>query len=607
MPGFFISKPLNNCNLTAGNPLPVSRILQQKGTIMPATSDSNRHFLKSDVDLDNWSELEPYFKQLLTQRPDSATAMEEWLAAGDELMAAIGENGAWKYIRMTCQTDDEERSEAYTRFLREIEPKIKPLYFELQQQYLANPHHEELDHRRFEVFNRSTRNDVDLFREENIPLETEVDEKSQHYGMINGGMTVDFQGKEHTMQQMGVFAKDADQEIRREAWTLTAQRRLQEQTKLDGLFDELLQLRHQIALNAGFADFRDYSFRRKGRFDYTPDDCITFHQVIEKTVVPRVNELKRMRREVLQLDALRPWDMGVDLFIDQPLKPFGRSEELVEGVIDIFNKLHPGMGDKIDRMRSMNHLDLDSRKGKAPGGYNYPLPESGVPFIFMNAVGLHRDLTTMIHEGGHAVHAFLSRDQPLLEYRNTPSEVAELASMSMELLALPHLDRFYPDQRDRDLAIYEQFSGAIELLPWVAAVDAFQHWIYTNPQHTSEERSEQWMSLMQRFMAQEVDWSGLDDIQRTLWQRQLHIFEVPFYYIEYAISQLGALQVWRNYQHDEKKAMADYLQGLKMGYSRPIPEIYQAAGISFDFSENLIGELMTAVGDKLQDVTGRLR
>ncbi len=574
---------------------------------MSATSVNNRHFLKTDVDLDSWSEVEPYFDQLLTQQPDSTAALEKWITDFDELVAAISENGAWKYIRMTCQTDDEERSEAYVRFLREIEPKIKPLYFEFQRQYLANPHHEKLDPGLFEVYNRSTRNDVELFREENIPLETEVDEKSQTYGKINGGMTVDFQGKENTMQQMAVFAKNSDREIRREAWTLSAQRRLQEQEKLDDLFDEQLKLRHQIALNAGFSDFRDYSFRRKGRFDYTAEDCITFHQVIEKTVVPRINELKRMRREVLKLDALRPWDMGVDLFIEKSLKPFDRSEELVDGVIDIFNRLHPGMGDKIDRMRGMSHLDLDSRKGKAPGGYNYPLPETGVPFIFMNAVGLQRDLTTMIHEGGHAVHAFLTQDQPLLEYRSTPSEVAELASMSMELLALPHLDRFYPDQRDRDLAIYQQFSGALEILPWVAAVDAFQHWIYTNPQHTHEERSGQWLSLMQRFMAHEIDWSGLDEIQSTLWQRQLHIFEVPFYYIEYAIAQLGALQVWRNYQRDEKKAVEDYLQGLKMGYSRPIPEVYQAAGISFDFSENLVGELMTAVGEKLQDVTSRLR
>ena len=574
---------------------------------MNSTPYRTRQLLKSDTAMEDWSALEPCFQQLLAQQPASAADLEKWLAGFDELLAAIGEDGAWKYIRMTCQTDDKARADAYTRFLREIEPQLKPLVQQFQQQYLANPHLEELDDRRFEVFNRSVRNEVALYRVENIPLETAVAEKNQQYSSITGGMMVRFRERDYTMQQMELFAKDADRNTRRAAWTQSAERRLAAREELDQLFDEQLQLRHQIACNAGFDNFRDYIFPAKGRFDYSAVDCQNFHTVIEQTVVPLVTELKQLRREVMQLDRLRPWDMGLDLFVDKPLQPFEKSEELVAGVIDIFNRLHPGMGDKIDQMRQLGHLDLDSRQGKAPGGYNHPLEETGVPFIFMNSVGLHSNLITMIHEGGHAVHSFLKRDQSLLEYRQTPSEVSELASMAMELLALPHLDRFYPDQRDRDLAVYQQFSRALELLPWVATVDAFQHWIYTNPEHNVAERTDYWEALIQRFMASEVDWSGLEETQRSLWQRQLHIFEMPFYYIEYAIAQLGALQLWRNFQVDGPATMNCYLDALAMGYSRPIPEIYQKAGISFDFSRELVGELMTAAGGVLQEVTSRLR
>ncbi len=574
---------------------------------MPHTPYRARRYLTPEIDLDDWSQLEPFFTELLERRPDSAAALEEWITECDELTAAVAESGAWKYIRMTCQTDDDERREAYYHFIREIEPRLKPLLFEFQKLYLANPHLEELDPIRFEVYNRSTRTAVELFREENIPLQTEVEEQSQQYGRILGGMTVDFRGEEKTLQQMTIFLKDADRDTRREAWILTAQRRLQDRAELDELFDSLLQLRHQIARNAGCDDFRAYRWRTGGRFDYTPADCLRFHEVIEETVLPLVVEQRRLRREVLGLAELRPWDLSVDLFLERPLRPFERSEELVEGVIDIFDRLHEGLGDKLREMRRLEHLDLDNRKGKAPGGYNCPLPETGVPFIFMNAIGLHRDLTTMIHEGGHAVHSFLARDLALLEYRHTPAEVSELASMSMELLALPHLERFYADERDRDLAVYQQFNGILELLPWVAAVDAFQHWIYTNPEHSPGERTERWQELVERYLVPEVDWSGREEVLRTLWHRQLHIFEMPFYYIEYAIAQLGALQIWRNHARDGREAITAYLRALAMGYSRPIPEIYRNAGITFDFSPEVVGELMTAVGEQLREVTERLR
>ena len=257
--------------------------------------------------------------------------------------------------------------------------------------------------------------------------------------------------------------------------------------------------------------------------------------------------------------------------------------------------MDPFFGDCLKTMQSMGHLDLESKTGKAPGGYNYPLYEIGVPFIFMNAVGLHRDLITMVHEGGHAIHSFLNRKLEITAFKNIPSEAAELASMSMELLSMKYWDAFYPNADELLRARLEHLEDLLKVLPWIAQIDAFQHWIYTNPTHSLEERSNNWLHLSQRFGTGLTDWTGFEDLQANAWQRQLHLFEVPFYYIEYGIAQLGAIGVWKNSLENESEAIEKYKAGLSLGYTRSLPQIYETAGVAFDFSPTRIGSLMEFV------------
>jgi oligoendopeptidase F len=254
-------------------------------------------------------------------------------------------------------------------------------------------------------------------------------------------------------------------------------------------------------------------------------------------------------------------------------------------------------------MKEMGHLDLDSRIGKAPGGFNYPLYEIGVPFIYMNAAGTLRDLVTMVHEGGHAIHSFLTRDLELTEFKSVPSEVAELASMGMELISMDFWDEFFTNEDDLKRAQKEQLEKVISTLPWVAAIDKFQHWIYENPNHTEKERYDKWKEIMNTFGSAVVDWSGFEDVRSNLWQKQLHLFEVPFYYIEYGMAQLGAIALWRNYKQNPEKTIKQYKEALKLGYTKSIGEIYKTAGIEFNFTRNYVRELMHFVSDELKKLS----
>jgi oligoendopeptidase F len=365
------------------------------------------------------------------------------------------------------------------------------------------------------------------------------------------------------------------------------------------LFDQLLALRHQVALKAGFENFRDYAFAAYGRFDYTAADCFKFHQAVAKAVVPVVAAFDRKRKQQLGLDKLRPWDTEVDVTGLPPLQPFVNSSELIDKTIACFNQIHPDFGGYISIMHKMGHFDLDSRKSKAPGGYNYPLPESGVPFIFMNSVGSVRDLVTMVHEGGHAIHSFLCTDLPLNDTKNVPAEFSELASMGMELISMEHWDVFFDTPEDLKRAKLEQLEKVVDALPWIAQIDKFQHWIYEHPKHSVEERRQAWMGLSAEFRSQVVDWTGLEAGSGYDWQRQLHLFEVPFYYIEYAFAQLGAIALWRNYKSNPQETIASYRKALGLGYTRSIGTLYQAAGIRFDFSEAYVSELVQFVLDEI--------
>jgi oligoendopeptidase F len=415
-------------------------------------------------------------------------------------------------------------------------------------------------------------------------------------------MTVDIDGKELTLQQASVLLMSTDRKLREDVYHKVTKRRLEDHKVLDELFSKLIGLRHQVALNAGFRNFRDYMFKSLGRFDYTPQDCFNFHEAIQHEVVPILDEFSKERKSALKVDALRPWDKAVDPEGRDALKPFTNGDELAEKTIEVFRKLDPFLGQCLAIMKEMGHLDLESRKGKAPGGYNYPLSEIGVPFIFMNATSTLRDLVTIMHEGGHAVHNFLTRDLELNDFKSTPSEVAELASMSMELISMDHWNVFFTDESELKRAKREHLEDLIETLPWVATIDRYQHWLYENPTHSLDERRQMWNTIFDQFADTVTDWSGLEKAKDYLWQKQLHLYEVPFYYIEYGMAQLGAIAVWRNYREDPAKGLQGYQNALKLGYMKSIPEIYKAANIRFDFSRGYIKELMDFVRTELDKI-----
>lgn len=560
-----------------------------------------RQYISDDFQV-KWANLEPIFQELLQRPIQSPEALQQWMLDRSEFEAVLQEDYAWRYIRMTCHTDNEEYVRDFQYFATEIEPQIAPLANELDKKLVDTPFLETLNSPIYQNYIRKLRTSLELFREENIPLQTHIQLEQQRYQGISGAMAIEWQGQEYTLVQASVFLKDTDRTVRENVWKRISARRLRDNDELDVLFDGLRDHRHQIAQNAGFENFRDYMFKSLGRFDYTVQDCLDFHEAIEHKVVPILQAEAAKRRAALKVDSLKPWDLDVDASGKPALKPFESGEELIDKTIVCFNRLDPYLGNCIREMKQRRLFDVESRKGKAPGGYNYPLAESGVPFIFMNSAGTFRDLTTMVHEGGHAVHTFISAHLELNEFKDTPSEVAELASMSMELLSMKHWDIFFEDEEDLKRAKREQLLDVLKTLPWVATIDAFQHWLYTHPQHTVEQRDQAWLEVFNRFGANFCDWDLEQDLLTTgqkLWQKQLHIFEVPFYYIEYGMAQLGAIALWKSFNENPDQVLQNYKEALTLGYTKTIPEIYRTAGIEFNFSAKQVGDLAAFVQQEL--------
>jgi oligoendopeptidase F len=561
---------------------------------------NKRTFIKEDLIIDSWEKIKPYFEELLSRKITDLVGFKKWLADRSELDAVLEEDAAWRYIKMTIDTRNQALKEAYTFFITKIQPELAPYEDKLNQKMVDSPYFSELnsDHA-YQIYFRSVKTALDLFREKNIPLEAELGEKSQQYGSISAAQTIEHNGETLTMQRAASFLKETDETLRKTIFEKIVLRRKEDISKLNDLYTELIRIRHEVALNTGFANYRDYKFLSLNRFDYTKEDCFAFHAAIRKHIVPLVKQIQQEKLNKLGKEKFRPWDTEVDPEGKAPLKPFEKGSDLLKGTVQIFEKIDTYFADCLRTMDEMGHLDLDSKEGKAPGGYNYPLYEIGVPFIFMNAVGAQRDLVTIVHEGGHAVHSFLSRDLELTGFKNLPSEVAELASMSMELLTMEHWDEFYSNEDDFKRAKKEQLESILKILPWIAQIDEFQHWIYEYPTHSHEERSQKWIELSKSYGTGLTDWTGFEEVQATAWQRQLHLFEVPFYYIEYGIAQLGALGVWKNSLNDKKSAIENYKNALRLGYTQSIPNIYKTAGIRFDFSDTYLSELAGFVAKKL--------
>ncbi|MBP7554628.1 MAG: M3 family oligoendopeptidase [Chitinophagaceae bacterium] len=558
-----------------------------------------RRFMPADFTVSNWESLEPYFTELVQRPIDSVQNLDRWLHDLSELEALISEDACWRQIRMTCDTENKELEESFNYFMLEIQPRIQPFADRLNRKLVESPYAAQLDQAKYFTYLRNVRKNIDLFREANIPLQAELNVEAQRFGMIAGKMTVDVNGQEYTLQQAAKFLEDPNRSLREEVFRKIAERRLQDKDALNEVFNSLLSKRNQVALNAGFNNYRDFRFIELGRFDYSKEQCFQFHEAVKLHVMPLVNQLYAAKRQKLGLDVLRPWDVEAEPEGIKPLHPFENGQELIDKTIACFDKLKPFFGDCLRKMQQLGHLDLESRKGKAPGGYNCPLAESGAPFIFMNAAGQLDDVTTMVHEGGHAIHSFLAHELELNGFKEYPTEIAEVASMSMELFSMNQWDVFFNNKEELKRAKEQQLERVITIFPWIATIDKFQHWIYENPAHTVEQRTAKWMEILQEFTSPEIDFSGLDAYRQYSWQRQLHLFEVPFYYIEYGIAQLGAIGLWQQYKQNPAKAVDNYLTALSLGGTRTLPELFEAAGLRFDFSPAHISGLMQFVKQEL--------
>ena len=557
-----------------------------------------RKFISEDLVVDSWTKIEVYFQSLLGTEINSVEELEKWMFNRSELESVLEEEQAWRYIKMNIDTSDEVLSKAFAFWVQEISPKVAPYSHQLNLKLAESKFLNKLDQEKYRIYLRGLHQSIKIFREENIPLYVEMETKQQEYGAISAKMSVEVDGKKKKKKKAAQFLKDTDRDKREEVFNKISGRRLEDTQKLDELFDELIVIRQKIAKNAGFDNYRDYKFASMGRFDYTAEDCYSFHDSIAKEIVPIVESFDQERKTKMGLESYKPWDTSVDASGKDPLKPFDGGEQLIDRSIKCFDRLRPYYGECLRTMKAMKHLDLESKDGKAPGGFNYPLYEIGVPFIYMNAVGSQRDLVTMVHEGGHAIHSFLSRDLDLCDFKSVPSEVAELASMSMELLSMDAWDEFYSDEEELKRAKKEQMQGVLSGLPWIAAIDKFQQWIYTTP-HTADERRAEWANIQKVLGSSEVDWEGNEDAYLNMWQRQLHLYEVPFYYIEYGMAQLGSIAMWRSYKQKGQEALDNYDNALKLGYTKSIGELYQAAGIEFNFSEAYVKELADFIKGEL--------
>ena len=562
-------------------------------------------FVPDDFDATIWENIEPLTKDLMERQLSCSSCIEGLISDSSELAEHISETGALLYIGMTCDTESEEKKESFLDFMSNIRPKLSEFSDALNRRIVNHSSVDDLPSR-YDLMLRGMRTDVEIFRMENIPLGVRQTELVTEAQTINGAMTVEFEGQEMTFPQMSKYLESNDRSQRQAAWMAMSSRRMEDSERLSEIFDELITIRHQMATNAGFESYTQYMFRAMHRFDYTIEDCLEFHDSVESVCMPILKKINEERCDGLGIGGLSPWDVnekggsGPDIHGREPLKPFETVDEMVEKLSVMFHEISSDLGGKFDKLIEMDTLDLETRKGKAPGGYQYYLEKSRVPFIFMNAAGLQGDLETMIHEAGHAFHSLYCGHLELIDERDYPIEFAEVASMSMELLTQPWWDKFY-ESEEADRARRAHLEGVVFLLPWIATIDSFQHWIYANPGHSREERAEVWLSIRDKF-GSEMDWTGHTDFRELSWQQQGHLFGVPFYYIEYGIAQLGSLQLWKTQMSNPQKALDDYANAMSLGNTRTLPDLFSAADLELGFSEGHFMSLMGTVETALSEL-----
>jgi oligoendopeptidase F len=543
-----------------------------------------RRFVPTPFDPADVEQITRLTDDLLARDLATPDAVAAWLADYGELTAVVSEAGSRRMIAKACDTDADDVDAAYQHWIQNVAPALAPIHDRLHRQYLAADARTAVDMPGRELMDKHWQADVDLYRDANVPLQVEIKQRCVDYDKLIGAMSVEVDGKTLTLPQASAKLESTDRARRESVWKQVAARRLDDRDAIDALFEDVLGLRRRIAENAGLDSYRDYAWRSFGRFDYTPEDCHRFADAVERVVVPALAARHRQRRAALGVETLRPWDLAVDPQGRDPLTPFDADDPhaLVEKTRAVFEALDPSLAEAFGRLKLGRNLDLDSRQAKRAGGFQASLSESGEPFIFMNAAGVNRDVDTMLHEAGHAFHFLASFDgTPSIFVRHPPMEFAEVASMAMELLAGPHLAPFY-DDADAARARVTHLESILRVFPWIATIDQFQHWLYTHPGHSRDQRTAAWLDLRRRFGTGEVDWTGLDAELEAEWHRQLHLFHHPFYYIEYGIAQLGALKVWANARRDPADALDRYRAALRLGGTRSLPELFDAAGVAFD-------------------------
>lgn len=563
-------------------------------------------FVSDDFDASSWENIEPYVDDLLNRELTSSDCLETLILDSSNLAEYISETGALLYIGMTCDTEDKEKKDEFLKFVENVRPKLSEFSDKLNRRIVDHVSVDNLPER-YDLMIRGIKSDIEIFRVENIPLGVEQTKLVTKAQGITGAMTVEFEGKERTFPEMRGFLESNDRTQREKAWKSMVTRWMNNSDELSDIFDKLIKIRHEIAINSGFKSYTDYMFRAMHRFDYSIEDCLTFHKSIEEVCMPIVRKINSERKSAFGLTTLSPWDVneksgsGPDIAGEPPLRPFETVDQMVSKLSQLFHNMSNDLGTKFDKLVKMDTLDLETRKGKAPGGYQYYLEKSRIPFIFMNAAGLQGDLETMIHESGHAFHSLYCGHLDLIDERNYPIEFAEVASMSMELLTQPEWNIFYEEQNDADRAKISHLEGVIFLLPWIATIDAFQHWIYANPEHTRDERKMQWISLRERF-GSVMDWVGNEDFRELSWQQQGHLFGVPFYYVEYGIAQLGALQLWQTHRKNPEKALNDYSNAMKLGNTKTLPDLFEAAELKLGFDEKHLNSLINEVEIAMSEI-----
>ena len=554
-----------------------------------------------------WSDYEPYFNDLAA-RPLNEENIPAWLDDWSTLAATVDEQYWRLYIATTVNTADKESEDRFNLYIEQIQPAARTAEQKLKDKILTSG----LSPIGFETGLRRIEAEAEIFREENLPLLTEEQKLVTDYYSLTGSLTVLWDGEERTFTQMFPLLYETDRSLRQRAWDAVETRRLQERGSINQIWEKFMPIRLAIAENADMPDYRAYTWKQKFRFDYSPDDCKSFHAAIEEVVVPAAERVYERRRQRLGLDTLRPWDLNVDPLGAAPIKPYESIDEFKSKSRAIFEKVDPKFGEYFQIMIDEELLDLESRKNKAPGGYSVGLQVAHRPFIFMNNTNTPWDVQTILHEGGHAFHEFERAHVHFYQRGENylPQEFGEVASMAMELIASPYKTRdhggFYTED-EAARAMIELLEGIIRFWPYMALVDAFQHWIYENPKDSSDASrcEEAWAALWDRFIVG-IDYSGLEDAKQTYWHTQLHIFQVPFYYIEYGLAQLGAVQIWANARKDQKKAVADYRRALALGATVPVPQLFATAGATFAFDAKTLKEAVDLMEEVIEELAAKL-